>query len=164
MPIKSRKTATEKQIEANRQNAKKSSGPRTREGKARVALNAVKHGLLAQRVVLPLEDEREFEELSLGLEERLQPVGELEELLVGMIAAHAWRLRRRTLVEKGPFLRHVYALVSRKAQEDEEDAEEDALDAMTDLTKFTVQFGYELDGPGRNRTYDAANSRPGPRG
>lgn len=138
--------ATEKQIEANRQNAAKSSGPRTSEGKARVALNAVKHGLLAQRVVLPHEDEREFEELSLGLEQRLQPVGELEELLVGMIAAHAWRLRRLMLVEKGLFLRHVYALVSRKAHEDEEDAEEDARDAMTDLTKFTVRFGYELPG------------------
>ena len=85
--------ATMKQIEANRENAKKSSGPRTSEGKERVALNALKHGLLAQRVVLPNEDDSEFATLSLGLEQRLQPAGELEELLVDMIAAGAWRLR-----------------------------------------------------------------------
>ena len=45
--------ATKAQIKANRENAKKSTGPRTEEGKQRVSLNALKHGLLARDAVLP---------------------------------------------------------------------------------------------------------------
>jgi len=46
---------TEAQVAANRLNARKSTGPRTEEGKAKVALNAVTHGLRARGVVLPGE-------------------------------------------------------------------------------------------------------------
>ena len=44
--------ATEKQFEANRLNAQKSTGPRTPEGRAAVRLNGVKHGLTAETIVL----------------------------------------------------------------------------------------------------------------
>jgi hypothetical protein len=100
--------ASPKQIEANRRNAKKSTGPRTSAGKAKVALNAIKHGLLAKQVVLPNEDEEEFAEFTVRLAHELQPVGELEDLLVGMIAACAWRLRRLQRVEKGLFIEYVH--------------------------------------------------------
>ena len=100
--------ASPKQIEANRRNAKKATGPRTSAGKRKVALNAVKHGLLAQQVVLPNEDEEEFAEFTVRLAHELQPVGELEDLLVGMIAACAWRLRRLQRVEKGLFIEYVH--------------------------------------------------------
>ena len=53
--------ASEAQIQANRLNAQKSTGPRTVEGKAVVAQNAVRHGLLAQQVVIRGEDPGEFE-------------------------------------------------------------------------------------------------------
>ena len=53
--------ATDAQIQANRENAKKSTGPRTPEGKARVSKNALKHGLLAQDSVIPGEDPAEFD-------------------------------------------------------------------------------------------------------
>jgi len=92
--------ASPKQIEANKRNAKKSTGPRTSAGKKKVAVNAVKHGLLAQQVVLPNEDEEEFAEFAIRLAHELQPVGELEDFLVGMIAACAWRLRRLQRVER----------------------------------------------------------------
>jgi len=115
MPIH-RIMATEKQIAANRQNARNSTGPRTRDGKKRVSVNALKHGLLSQRVVLPDEDEEEFAEFSLGLEQQLQPAGELEEFLVGLIAAYAWRLRRLMRVEKGLLLRYVYNHVASDAR------------------------------------------------
>jgi hypothetical protein len=53
--------ATPKQIAANRENAKKSTGPRTPEGKARTRLNAKRDGLTAQVITLPEEDLPYFE-------------------------------------------------------------------------------------------------------
>ncbi len=78
-----------KKIQANRQNALKSTGPKTPEGKDAARLNAVKHGLLSQEVLLPGEDEAALEELAENLRAELQPVGELESQLVErIIAAH----------------------------------------------------------------------------
>src|SRR5215212_2652496 len=62
---------------ANRQNALKSTGPKTPDGKAAVRLNALRHGLLSQEILLPGEDEEALRELTEGLRAELQPVGEL---------------------------------------------------------------------------------------
>ena len=92
---------SEKQVQANRRNALKSTGPKTSEGKAAVRLNANKHGLRAQEVLLPGEDPEALKELDVNLRAELQPVGEQENLLVdGIVAAH-WRLRRLRRVESG---------------------------------------------------------------
>jgi hypothetical protein len=56
--------ATEAQINANRRNAKKSTGPRTSVGKERSSRNALQHGLLARESVLPDEDGEEFDALA----------------------------------------------------------------------------------------------------
>ena len=53
--------ATTRQVEANRENAKKSTGPKTAAGKAKVSSNPIKHGLLAQAALLPSEDEEAFD-------------------------------------------------------------------------------------------------------
>ncbi len=79
--------ASEKKVEANRRNAQKSTRPKTPEGKAAVRLNAAKHGLLSREAVLPGEDEAAFAGLGERLSAELQPVGELEGLLVERIAA-----------------------------------------------------------------------------
>lgn len=94
-----------KQTAANRQNALKSTGPRTPEGKAVVALNAQKHGLLSKEVLLPDEDEAALVEFGKHLRPHLAPVGELEALLVDRIVASAWRLRRVMAIEVGVFER-----------------------------------------------------------
>jgi hypothetical protein len=52
--------ATEAQINANRANARKSTGPRTPEGKAVVSQNAVTHGFLARETVIHGEDQSQF--------------------------------------------------------------------------------------------------------
>jgi hypothetical protein len=94
---------SDKKAEANRRNALKSTGPKTPEGKAAVRLNALKHGLLSQAVLLPGEDEEALRELDQNLKVELQPVGELENLLVDRIIASYWRLRRLGRVEAGIF-------------------------------------------------------------
>ena len=55
--------ATEKQINANRQNARKSTGPKSPEGRAAVRGNALRHGLTAKSIVLSTEKETDFNEI-----------------------------------------------------------------------------------------------------
>ena len=86
--------ATEAQIEANRTNAQKSTGPRTAEGKAIVAQNAITHGLLARAGVIPGEDEHEFAAHREGLLQQLRPGAPLEEVLADRIVDLSWRLQR----------------------------------------------------------------------
>jgi hypothetical protein len=86
--------ATQKQIEANRRNAQHSTGPRTQEGKDRVRLNAVKHGMTAKTVVLPGEDEEVYLEKLAAWSADFQPKDELEEAVIED-AVQAWWLRQR---------------------------------------------------------------------
>lgn len=93
-------TISQKQLEANRANALKSTGPRTPDGKAVVALNPVKHGLLSKEILLANEDESALVDLGKRLRHDLAPAGELEMILVDRIISAAWRLRRLLRIEK----------------------------------------------------------------
>jgi hypothetical protein len=86
--------ATEAQISANRRNAQKSIGPRTAEGKAKSAQNAVKHGLFAQKNVVISENQVEFDHLSEKIMAELAPVGVMETILAERIVSLTWRLKR----------------------------------------------------------------------
>jgi len=95
--------ATDRQIEANRTNAQKSTGPKTPEGRAAVRLNGVKHGLTAATLVLPGEKESDFESLLTDFESEHQPATPTEEALVRQMAMAQWRLRRLYHVEAAFF-------------------------------------------------------------
>jgi hypothetical protein len=99
---------SEKKAEANRRNALKSTGPRTPEGKAAVRLNALRHGLRSEEILLPGEDKEALRELDAYLRAELQPVGELENLLIDRVVAAYWRLRRLGRVEAGVFMQQSY--------------------------------------------------------
>jgi hypothetical protein len=74
--------------EASRRNGARSRGPKTPEGKARSAQNALKHGLRAQKhIVPPSEDAAEFEALEAALIEELAPEGALQSVLAQQIVA-----------------------------------------------------------------------------
>jgi len=94
---------SEKKAESNRQNALKSTGPRTPEGKEFVRQNARTHGLLSRQTLLPGEDEEALRELGEHLRAELQPVGELENYFVDRIISSYWRLQRVGRVESGIF-------------------------------------------------------------
>ncbi len=98
--------ATEAQRKANRQNAKKSTGPRTAEGKAHSSKNALKHGLLAQDAVMAGEDPAEFDRCFQQLEENIFPKNAIEFALVRQIADAEWRLRRIARLEAGLLTQH----------------------------------------------------------
>jgi hypothetical protein len=107
---------SDKKAEANRRNSLKSTGPRTPEGKAAVRLNALKHGLLSEEVLLPGEDEAALRELAESLRAQVQPVGELETLLVDRITSLLWRLRRLGRVEAGIFAWELYGELAERAE------------------------------------------------
>jgi hypothetical protein len=80
--------------ESNRKNASHSTGPKTPEGKAAVARNAVKHGAYAEALTMLLEDPDEFTTLRAGMEQTFQPSGPMEVGLVDRMASLWWRMNR----------------------------------------------------------------------
>ena len=85
---------TEAQIAANRQNARRSTGPHTAEGKEAIAQNNFRHGLTGAFNFLRWEKLAEFEDLLVGLRAEHKPLTLTEDLLVERMAQHEW-LRRR---------------------------------------------------------------------
>jgi hypothetical protein len=95
--------ATQAQINANRLNAQKSTGPRTPEGKATSSRNSLLHGLTAAKHFLSDEDPAAPALLLEELRAEWNPHGPSQELLVERLAVASWRLRRFVRVEAGLF-------------------------------------------------------------
>ena len=85
---------TEAQVTANRLNAQKSTGPRTPEGKAISARNAIKHGLLGEQIVVEGEDRARFARHHDAMLRALVPVEEVEVTLAERLIGLSWRLQR----------------------------------------------------------------------
>ena len=90
-----------RQIESNRRNAQKSTGPKTPDGKRRASQNAVRHGLTAETVVAPLEDPADYRGFELAVTAAYDAETAVERELVLRLASLLWRLRRATAVETG---------------------------------------------------------------
>ena len=91
---------TRRQTEANRRNARASTGPATEAGKAASSVNALRHGLTAARaVVLPDEDGEAFEALRRELMADLAPEGALQCQLADRACVLMWRLSRAARLE-----------------------------------------------------------------
>ena len=109
------RTPTEAQIDANRENAKKSTGPRSAEGKAASSRNRLLHGLRANKHILLDEDPEDFLILLDDLYGRFQPAGDGEEKLVLRIANDQWRLRRAFPMEAGIYRERLHAVAQTDA-------------------------------------------------
>jgi hypothetical protein len=94
---------TEAQVRANRANARKSTGPRTPEGKAIVSQNAVRHGLRALKVLVTEEERAQFAVYRDRMLGDLAPVGPAEGELAERVVALAWQLRRAERVQNEAF-------------------------------------------------------------
>jgi hypothetical protein len=88
-----------KQIEANRRNALKSTGPTTPEGKERSRCNAVRHGLTAETVIAVLEDTEDYQAFEAAVIADYDAESAVERELVLRLASVLWRLRRATGIE-----------------------------------------------------------------
>jgi hypothetical protein len=96
---------SERKVEANRRNARLSTGPKTPAGKQAIRFNALKHGLLAKAVIIPKgpakEGRREFQDVLRRFQRELGPQGVQEELQVERLAVAYWRRRRVLRCEVG---------------------------------------------------------------
>jgi hypothetical protein len=88
-----------RQIEANRRNAHRSTGPNTEEGKRRSRQNAVRHGLCAETVVEILEDVEDYRGFEAAVIADYDATTTVERELVLRLASLLWRLRRATAIE-----------------------------------------------------------------
>jgi hypothetical protein len=92
-----------KQIEANRRNALRSTGPITEEGKLQSRCNAVRHGLTAETVIGALEDAEDYKAFEEAITADFDAQSAVERELVLRLASLLWRLRRATAIETGLF-------------------------------------------------------------
>lgn len=86
--------ASPAQILANQQNARSSTGPRTEAGKQRSSLNALRHGITSQLIVLPADDLETYNSFVQSWHADLDPRGVLETQLVQTLADTQWCLNR----------------------------------------------------------------------
>src|SRR5262245_40327082 len=112
--------SSQRRIEASRRNGARSRGPKTEAGKRRSSQNAIRHGLLAQRVVLDGESEEHFQMLLTQYLEKFDPADGAEFGAVEEMASSYWRFHRGLMIEKGLFDRAL-------AQQDEDTSEVDCL-------------------------------------
>src|ERR1700758_2961125 len=94
---------TFRQIEANRRNARLSTGPVTEDGKQRSRRNALRHGLTAETVIHALEDADDYAAFEMAIKADHDPETAVERELILRLASLLWRLRRATAIESGLF-------------------------------------------------------------
>jgi hypothetical protein len=124
--------ASPAQLNANRLNAQRSTGPRSEEGKAVSRFNALTYGIEARSRVIPGEDPAELEALAGDYRQQFNPAGPLEGYLVETIVAADWNRRRYTRVEA-----QLYRMMMAAQDPDESDA----------LSGPAAAFGKDATGP-----------------
>lgn len=137
--------ASQKQIDANRKNAKGSTGPRTPSGKATSRRNAVRDGLTGQITTLSPEDRPLFEQLRNEMLADFKPQSALERKLADSIAWDTWRLDHLRSVEM-----NVYSLGREECDSEafEEDSDPNSSPApdLTDIA-FADARTYRAEAP-----------------
>lgn len=93
--------ARKAQIEANRRNARLSTGPRSAAGRDASSRNALRHGLTAEQVVIFGEAAEDFARFHEEMSAALAPADAVEEELAARVILCAWRLRRASRAEAG---------------------------------------------------------------
>jgi hypothetical protein len=99
---------SDQKLEANRNNALRSSGPKTKDGRKRSSLNALRHGLTGQITTMTEEDRATHDQFSQALIQSLAPEGPLEMQFAQRIATDSWRLNRASAIEDNLFALGLY--------------------------------------------------------
>jgi hypothetical protein len=111
------------QVSSNRKNARKSTGPKTEEGKARSSQNARKHGLYAQPPIVPGEEASAYRDWLDEWHANYQAAGPAATVLIEQAAQASWRLRRCARVEAANVSKKVRHASARFARDEQARAE-----------------------------------------
>jgi hypothetical protein len=106
-----------RQIEANRRNAIRSTGPKTEDGKHRSRRNALRHGLSAETVIEIAEDHEDYRGFEAAIIADYDPLTAVERELVLRLASLLWRLRRASAIETDLFRIQAEILRDRRPRE-----------------------------------------------
>jgi hypothetical protein len=137
--------ATQKQIDANRRNAARSTGPKSEEGKAVARYNAVTHGFRAHGLDrLPREDADAFQAKLDAFDADYSPANQTEARLVRQAAVLAWKLDRAERQEATLVSRLVREAVAR-AERDRRDRVADAFVRLLPTADDAIQNGYDRE-------------------
>jgi hypothetical protein len=129
---------SEKQLEANRRNAQRSTGPKTEEGKKVAALNARRHNLTGQVTAMTEADRIMHDAFSAAIVENLAPEGAMETQLAQRIATDSWRLNRISAVEDNLFA------LGHSAKSDEIETEDPEIHAALTAAKVYKEESKQL--------------------
>lgn len=110
----------------------KATGPRTKQGKARASLNAVRHGLAGRHILLPGEDGHEYGERLEQIFVALAPESELEAEVVVLVADDLWKLARLERMEKAALLGRIEELLSQTGSAESAKALTNSMQALAD--------------------------------
>jgi hypothetical protein len=113
---------SQKRIDANRRNARMSTGPRTPEGKNRSRFNGLKHGLTATIPVIPGEDPAVYEARLKAMIESVPPRNQVELDLLGRVAATNWSLERAARAEAAQISHRIRNEAIDRQRREEDDA------------------------------------------
>jgi hypothetical protein len=133
-----------RQIESNRHNALKSTGPKTELGKQHSRRNATRHGLTAETVIQFLEDEQDYKAFELSVTSDFDARTAVERELVLRLAGVLWRLRRATAIESGLLQIHS-GTVGTSAPENKASVRQSATTAMAAIAELMTTPNLESD-------------------
>jgi hypothetical protein len=159
--------ASLRQIESDRSNALRSTGPKTETGKRRSSQNAVRHGLIAETVIQPLEDPKDYKAFERAVTADYDAETAVERELVLRLASLLWRLRRSTLIETGLLQIQDEALREQRKRQTQPISQASALMAAVKIGPFptTVQSHDAGSGDYARNSETVANTgtKPGAR-
>jgi hypothetical protein len=139
-----------RQIEANRRNARLSSGPVTEEGKKRSRQNALRHGLTAETVIDALEDADDYAAFELAVTSDYDAQTAVKRDLMLRLASVLWRLRRATAIESGLFkIQAKHLLWFRQRRRTSEDRQEiiDGIDRNSIANGEADEYATDIENP-----------------
>jgi hypothetical protein len=145
-----------KQIEANRRNSLKSTGPKTEAGKHATRCNAVRHGLTAETVIGALEDAEDYKAFEASITADYDAQSAVERELVLRLASLLWRLRRATTIETGLFEIQAEHLSDFRKARQISPASREIVNAL-----FTTSSARQAGPPGLENLIET-NQAPGP--
>ncbi len=145
---------TQAQLDANRANARHSTGPQTPEGKAASSRNNFRHGFRSQTVVLPGEDSAEFQQLLDEINHHFAPADLTDQRCAQEMAAADWRLARVRRLLHDALTAQIETLAEQYPEASPDRLQRLAVEALNESrTSYSTWLRYEAK---YQRDYDRA--------